>query len=85
MSCAAWPGDLLVITGAGMGGGRRASVCAPGTIDHTHLSGTVYHQTTATLFLSRILLPVVEGFSYVYPGYRALFHASTSLPQRGIL
>ena len=26
MSCAACPGDLWAITGAGMGGGRRASV-----------------------------------------------------------
>ena len=30
MSCAAWPGDLLAITGAGMGGGRRGRVCSLG-------------------------------------------------------
>jgi hypothetical protein len=53
MSCAAWPGDLVAATGAGMGGGRRrASVRAgPGTIGLTLLPGTIHHQTAATLFL----------------------------------
>ena len=51
MSCAACPGDLLAITGAGMGGGRGGRVFAgSGTLPHL-LSGTVYHQTTTTLFL----------------------------------
>ena len=49
MSCAAWPGDLFAITGAGMGGGRLASV--------QHAFGNycdqpeTAHQTAATFFL----------------------------------
>jgi hypothetical protein len=49
-----------------MGGGRRASVQASGAIASART-----HQTTATLFLSRISIQfscdLVGGFSYVYP------------------
>jgi len=74
MSCAAWPGDLVAITGAGMGGGRRASVCCGlgNYWAHTH---TCLEQSTIRprppSFLSRICpkspCDLAERFSYVYP------------------
>jgi len=90
MSCTAWPGDLVAITGAGMGGGRRASVWARELLatpvwnslpsdDDDHPSLAAFAPNPPATWPNGFLTCTQKA------GYRALLHASASLPQRGIL